>query len=232
MILPYVYILTDRDTGQFYIGYRYKNVALQLSSSDDLGSVYFTSCKHISKHNFSRFDIHIVAEFFDKKDAYWFEQQLIKDNKKNSFMINKHYQDPDSKMKEFVNFGHSAETIGKMTGLKRSESFSEYRRKVMTGGIPWNTGLTKDTDSRVAEVARKRKAYGNPHQIGQKHSVERIKKVKDALTGRSMTDEERIKMSVAKKGKTWEEIYGIDGARDRREKVRLRTAGMEDVTIG
>ena len=231
MILPYVYTLIDRCTGRFYIGYRSKNVMLQLRSSDDLGRVYFTSCKHNSKHNFSRFDVLILAEFFDKKDAYWFEQQLIKDNIKNSLMINKHYQDPNSKVKEFVNFSHSKETIEKMTGLKRSDSFKEYRKHVMTGNVPWNAGLTKDSDPRVAELAKKRKAHGNPHQIGLKHSAERIEKVKAALTGRSMTDEERIKMSAAKKGKSWEEIYGIEGAAVRRAKRRLRTAGMEDVQV-
>ena len=225
MILPYVYILIDRITGQFYIGYRYKNVRLQLNSSDDLGVVYFTSCKHISKNNFLRFDALILAEFFDRKDAYWFEQQLIKDNKKNPLMINRHYQDPNSKVKEFVNFCHSEETIEKMTGLKRSDSFREYRRQVMTGNVPWNVGLSKDSDPRMAKLAKKRKAHGNPHQIGQKHSAERIEKVKAALTGRSMTAEECAKMSAAKKGKSWEEIFGIHGARLRREAMKKTMGG-------
>lgn len=37
MILPYVYRLIEKNSGQFYIGYRYKNVALQRKSNEDLG---------------------------------------------------------------------------------------------------------------------------------------------------------------------------------------------------
>ena len=46
-----------------------------------------------------------------------------------------------------------------------------------------------------------------------------------------MTDSQKSKMSLAKKGRSWEDIYGIDGAKKRRESVRLRTAGMEDITV-
>lgn len=239
MILPYVYILFDRKTGQFYIGYRYKNVALYLRSGDDLGVKYFTSSNLINKNNFFRFDVIILAEFFDKSDAYWFEQQLIKDNRKNPLMLNRHYQDPNNREKQFINFGHSEETIKKMTGLKRSANFREYRSNVMTGQIPWNSGLTKDNDPRVAEVARKRKEFGNPHQFGQKHSKERVDKVKAALTGRQMTAEQVEKMSSAKKGKTWEEIYGVEEAARKQASLKKRleerwhgTSGMEDITIG
>ena len=38
----------------------------------------------------------------------------------------------------------------------------------------------------------------------------------DKLTGRVMSEEQKFKMSIAKKGKTWEEIYGINGAMQRR----------------
>lgn len=58
---------------------------------------------------------------------------------------------------------------------------------------------------------------GNQHQVGNKHDEVRIQKVKDKLTGRKMSDEQKTKMSQAKKGKSWEEIFGEDGARKRRE---------------
>lgn len=64
-----------------------------------------------------------------------------------------------------------------------------------------------------------------------KHSEERIAKVKKALTGRKMTVSQKTKMSLAKKGRSWEDIYGIDGAKKRREAIRLRTAGMEDIQV-
>jgi hypothetical protein len=65
--------------------------------------------------------------------------------------------------------------------------------------------------------ATTRSNTGNFHQLGIKHSPERIEKVKTKLVGRKMSDEQKLKMSVAKKGKTWEEIYGIAGAKSRRQ---------------
>lgn len=94
-----------------------------------------------------------------------------------------------------------------------SESLKGKSKKVP----PWNKGLTKDNDERLAKLAVNRSKAGNNHQIGVKHSQDRIEKIQKKLTGRSMSEEQKLKMSTAKKGKTWEEIYGVDGARLRRE---------------
>jgi len=83
---------------------------------------------------------------------------------------------------------------------------------------PWNKGLSKNTDERVKEAAKNRSIAGNKHQIGQKYSDERIQKISEKLTGRTMTEEQISKMSSAKKGKTWEEIFGEEGAERRRNK--------------
>ena len=66
---------TERDTGRFYIGYRFKNY---LPAEQDFGNRYFTSNKYVMK-NFDRFDWKIIAEFYDKRDALRFEGQLIKE---------------------------------------------------------------------------------------------------------------------------------------------------------
>jgi hypothetical protein len=216
-------MLINKETEQFYFGYRYKNVLLGRKSEDDLGIVYFTSSRHITKKNFSQFTFTIIAEFFDKKDAYWFEQQLIKDNKKNLLLINRHYQDPTTGVKEFVNFGHSNETKIKMTGKKRSNEFKEYRRAVMKGNIPWNKGLSKENDVRMLRMAENRKIAGNPHNIGKTYSRDQIEKTRLKLIGYKHTDETCSNMSVAKKGKTWEEIYGKEEANRKREIIKNRT---------
>jgi hypothetical protein len=109
-------------------------------------------------------------------------------------------------------------------GKKRTFT-DEHRKKLsesLTGkaktSAPWNKGLTKDTDARIAKLSTSRSKVGNSHQIGIKHSQERIEKVKKKLTGRTMSDDQKTKMSAAKKGKTWEEIYGVDGAKLRRDR--------------
>lgn len=79
----YVYKCVERDTGRFYIGYRWKNY---LPAEQDLGSKYYTSNKYV-KSNWDKFDSYIIAEFFDKKDAYKFESELIKETR-SSLQIN------------------------------------------------------------------------------------------------------------------------------------------------
>ena len=223
MILPYVYMLINKETDQFYYGYRYKNVSLGRKSEDDLGVVYFTSSNYINKTNFLTFTIIIIAEFFNKNDAYWFEQQLIKDNKNNPLLLNRHYQDPFNGSKEFVNFGHTDESKTKMAGKKRSIEFREYRREIMTGNIPWNKGLTKVTDSRMLALSHNRAKTGNAHQIGMKYSQDRINKVRQKLIGRKVPEDQVQKMSDAKKGKSWVEIYTPEEVIRKRNKIKERT---------
>ena len=69
-VLPYVYVITHKETGQFYIGYRCNN---KVPSSADLGIKYFTSSKKIKAIGFSSFNFIIVAEFFSKEAAFDFE---------------------------------------------------------------------------------------------------------------------------------------------------------------
>ena len=75
--LPYVYRCTERETGRFYIGYRFKNY---VPAKEDLGTHYFTSNDYV-KENFYKFDYEIVAEFPDRKSAFAYETQLIRETK-------------------------------------------------------------------------------------------------------------------------------------------------------
>ena len=108
-VMPYVYIVTHKITGQFYVGFRCAN---KVPSSQDLGSLYFTSSKFVKK-NFSDFDIAIYAEFFDKDSAYECEQLLIKENFDNPLILNKHWQST----KKYS-----------MLGFKRND-LAEYNKK-------------------------------------------------------------------------------------------------------
>jgi len=85
---PYVYQLIHKITGEFYFGSRWAN---KLNAVEDLGHKYFTSSKVITPV-FREFDTVIIAEFFDKEDAYRFEQDLIKEHWKHPLLLNKGYQ--------------------------------------------------------------------------------------------------------------------------------------------
>jgi len=75
--LPYVYRCVEKDTGRFYIGYRYKNT---VCAKEDLGIHYFTSNEYVKK-NFNKFDYEIVQEFADRKSAFAYETKLISETK-------------------------------------------------------------------------------------------------------------------------------------------------------
>jgi hypothetical protein len=76
-VMPYVYMGTHRQTGQFYIGSR-TGKQQTLPSHKDL-YLYRTSSRRV-KPIFDEFDWVIIAEFFDPKAAYAAEQELIHDN--------------------------------------------------------------------------------------------------------------------------------------------------------
>src|ERR1035437_9879323 len=59
-VSPYVYWLTHKETGQFYIGYREAHL---VPSDQDLGFFYFTSSKQIKTLKFENFNHRIVAVF-------------------------------------------------------------------------------------------------------------------------------------------------------------------------
>ena len=86
---PYVYICTNKETNQFYIGYRMANVKLNTPSHLDLPE-YKTSSTTV-RSDWENYTWTIIAEFFDSGHAYSFEQQLIFDNWKNPLLLNGHY---------------------------------------------------------------------------------------------------------------------------------------------
>lgn len=87
------------------------------------------------------------------------------------------------------------------------------------GHIPWNKGLNKNTNNTLALMAEKRKTIGNKHQIGIKHSPERIEKVRQKLKGRKVTSEQKQKMSKARKGRTWIDIYMVKKKQKEEKKI-------------
>lgn len=124
--LSYVYILTHRETKEFYIGVRYAN---KVPSSEDLGILYFTSSKTVFPifHQFEKF---IIAEFFNYTDALEFETGLIKENFKDPLCLNKSYSGykvypdmsdwPEDKIKSWKE---------KLSRAKRNKSKTEEHRK-------------------------------------------------------------------------------------------------------
>ena len=222
----YVYRLVDPRNGKtFYIGKGSGNRAYVHQAFRD-------SNKNPHKDNTIR-KIHsagleVVVEFeyeniMEEDRAYLLEEELIQSiGVENLTNICVGSNPPSQKGRTFV---MSEETKAKLS--------KAHKGKKKNYDV-WQKGKTKETDARLAAMAKKRSETGNEHQRGVKRKDQTVEKIKKALTGRSMTEEQIKKMSKAKKGRTWEEIYGEEGAKKRREALRqkrLRTAGMEDIVL-
>ena len=84
-IYPYVYIVTHKTTGEYYIGSRWAN---KHSPDQDFLQIYKTSSKYVTSR-IDEFDGHILAVFFDKIYAYEYEQKLIKEHIGKSMCLNR-----------------------------------------------------------------------------------------------------------------------------------------------
>jgi hypothetical protein len=120
--MPYVYRLSHKSTGQFYIGYRKAN---ETPSHIDLPE-YKTSSDIITEMGFDNFDWAIVREFDNGEDAYWFEQRSIKENINNPLCLNKHYIDPDTgkRIFGFVGLNHTEESKSRMSYVLKGNTRS------------------------------------------------------------------------------------------------------------
>ena len=79
MYLPYVYLVTNKITDEFYYGSRYKNVEASRSPEEDFWIHYYTSSKEIKKqliqYGKESFDIKFICRYGDYECCYWYEQQ-------------------------------------------------------------------------------------------------------------------------------------------------------------
>lgn len=185
MVLPYVYKLTHKETGEFYIGYRCKN---KVSSGQDLGFYYFSSSKTVKSMGFENFDIEIMAEFFDWKEAYEFEQNLIKENFKDRMCLNKHYN---------INGTTKFCSAGIKMTLEQRQKLSKAR-----------TGLKLSEESKLKLRNNRNVSGSNNPFYGKKHSEECIDKMAQKM--RTFSKEEEMKIIlVYSSGLTLTQIHSI-----------------------
>lgn len=82
-VRPYVYICFNKETGEFYIGYREANTV-----PSHLDFLTYRTSSTVVKPSFEKYDWWIVAEFITGNDAYDFEQTLIFENWNNPLLLN------------------------------------------------------------------------------------------------------------------------------------------------
>jgi hypothetical protein len=220
-VQPYVYVCTHKITNQFYIGYREKNVKLNLPSNVDL-PLYKTSSK-IIKSNFENYNWIIIAEFNNGNDAYDFEQQLIFENWDNPLLINNNcrYNSKNrfksgmlgkthtTKNKEIFSANRKGKTYEEVYGIERS---METKKKLSIAGrnkkMP-PSAIEKIKIGRAKQVITdKTKEKLRKKAIKQWQTQSRIlpeehkQKIGAANTGKVRTQEMRDNQSKKMKGRT------------------------------
>lgn len=160
--LPYVYICTHKQTGQFYIGYREAN---KLPAGQDLPK-YKTSSK-VVRQNFDDYSWSIVAEFVNGDDAYDNEQRLIFEAWNDTLLIN----------------GNCRYGSEKRFKTNKSRVFSEDHKANISKSARGRK-LSDETKAKVAEAARGRVGWNRGQKIGpqsEEHKRKLSESVKSAL---------------------------------------------------
>ena len=190
-VLPYVYKLIHKETGQFYFGVRHAN---KVPSSEDLGIKYFSSSKYVKVLGFENFNYSIVAEFFKKEDAIAFEKELITSFWGNSESLNKNIGGT------FFSFGlkHTDATKSKMSKSRKGKSrpaFSdEWKQNISRARKGKNTGKRSKEFCDKMSQAKMGKSQG---PLSEEHK----QKLSLAGKNRVKTPEECLNISNSKKGK-------------------------------
>lgn len=163
-IRPYVYLCTHRVTGNFYIGYRERNVFLGRTSDVDFPK-YKTSST-IVRPAFDEYDWEIIAEFETGADAEYFEQQMIYENWDNPQLLNKRCffknakkfrsntkgRDPWNKGKKCPQLANNEPWIKNHTGvITRSDETKQKLRQANLGKVVSMETRVKQSTSMVGK---------------------------------------------------------------------------------
>lgn len=132
-IPAYVYYIKHIPTGKYYYGFRSANIALNRLPKDDLWKKYFTSSKEVKdlRKTADNFYVEIIHEDTDLENAFWVEQDYIKQHIDDPLCLNKYYQDKNSNNRVFSFAG---------------QRHSEETREILKSKTPWNLGKSMPRD--------------------------------------------------------------------------------------
>lgn len=186
--MPYVYKLTHKETGEFYIGYRAAN---KVNAAVDIGFKYFSSSRKVKSIGFENFHIEIVAEFFKADVAYEFEQNLIKENFKDPLCLNEHYTIGKTWKFNSTGLKRSKETIAKRVAARDGYTHSKETRLNISKS---RTGIKLSEESKASIRSKCSRVGENNPFYGRKHSEEDL--IKMSKCKKIFTDEEEMKIII------------------------------------
>jgi len=188
-IKAYTYWIKNKTTGMKYFGVRWNNISRNLTPNQDFGKIYFSSgrLKKEFKENPDNFEVKLIATFDNEKDAIKYEHQQNKKNiKKNRYANISAY--PQIIMTEDIK-----QKISR-ANLNPSPETRERMSKWQIGGVSSFKGR-KHTQEAIKKIK-----IARAKQVMGKVSDETKRKM-SILSKERMTDEMKVKISKANKGR-------------------------------
>ncbi len=223
-VLPYVYKVVNRTTGEFYIGYREAN---KKPAAEDI-LIYKTSSKKV-RPIFDQFDSYIIAEFFDGVSAYWVEQLFIEENINDPLCLNGYYIKQGKKQFKSKfgrvfskdakqNISNGRNRIDKTTGLTNAQ---------MTSIRSVKTRIENNSYKTSTEKANKTKEQRGSNVIGgEKASI--TKNAIDEQTGLTNAQLAGKKASITKNA--IDEQTGLTNAQLAGKKASITKTAIDEQT--
>ena len=228
-VFPYVYKVVNRNTNEFYIGYREAN---RKPANEDIVT-YKTSSVNV-RPIFDQFDAYIIAEFITetgKDDAYWFEQQLISEHIDDPLCLNRYFIEPNGKNKKFKSkkgrkckedtrlaISKTKNTIDPVVGLTNAQFSSIKSVETRKANGTYYSGAIK---ANVTKLQR-----GSNKTGGQKSSI--TKNTIDPVTGLTNSQLAGKKGSITKN--TIDPVTGLTNSQLAGKKGSITKNTVDPVT--
>lgn len=181
-VMPYVYICIHKETKKFYIGSRANKNQTLPSHLDILD--YKTSSK-IVKPNFNEYWCFILAEFFNRKEAYLYEQELIAEHWEDPLLLNGYHCHSSTGVFSHIGRAHSEETKAKMRNArigapgpnKGKPRSQEVKNKIKDTKRKQSCAHSEETKAkmRLAKLGKKRIPRTEQHKANLRLAWEKKK---------------------------------------------------------
>lgn len=208
-VMPYVYMCVHKDTNEFYIGSR---TSRKQSTPSDIDFPQYKTSSAKVKHRFDEFNWFIVAEFFDRQDAYDFEQNLIFEHWGDPLCLNKFYTMGGKRMWGCDNLGRKHPNRKRSKGWKRKTPMTiEHKEKLSLA----KKGKKLGPCPQKANVGESNGMYGKPHTSAAKSKMKATRLAR--TTEQNIQSYSRVKSpdEIAKlKART---IYTVCRIKDKKE---------------
>jgi hypothetical protein len=181
----YVYLTTNLINEHQYVGDRSCNCEPEKDKYLGSGIYYKDAEKLYGKQNFQKQILEIFEtrkEAFDAQEKYIIQYNTLVPNGYNISPRGGH----------MVKNSVSVETLEKIKNTKKNR---EYKKR-----IPWNKGLTKETDNRIYDASIKQKNKYVSDKTRKKQS-ESKRGLTSTFKGKHHSKESKNKLSISHKGK-------------------------------